>query len=219
VTTPSKLRASVEADLRPVRPLARPVLRAGWVAPIACAVLAAAPLAFGIRRDAAQLGWVLTWGASAFEMLLGLGLVTAALREAVPATMLSRRALGVAFCAAGAAISAITWLTWSTSAIQLVHDPRAIVWRICVAGIVVSAAPPLFAAAWLTARAFPLRPAVAGSLYGLGAGLMADAGWRIFCHFSNPAHVFGAHTAAVAVATAAGAVIARRLAPMRAGDS
>ena len=44
-----------------------------------------------------------------------------------------------------------------------------------------------------SSRAFPLRPRIAGALYGLGAGLMADAGWRLFCHFSNPAHVFGAH--------------------------
>ena len=30
---------------------------------------------------------------------------------------------------------------------------------------------------------FPLRPRLAGALYGVGAGLMSDAGWRLFCHF------------------------------------
>jgi hypothetical protein len=51
----------------------------------------------------------------------------------------------------------------------------------------------------LVARAFPLRPRLAGALYGIGAGLIADAGWRLFCHFSDPVHVFGAHTLGIAV--------------------
>ncbi len=41
---------------------------------------------------------------------------------------------------------------------------------------------------------------------------MADAGWRLFCHFSAPAHVFGAHIAAVAASGLAGAVLAVQLA-------
>lgn len=45
----------------------------------------------------------------------------------------------------------------------------------------------------LAARAYPTRPVVAGALLGLGAGLMANAGWRLFCHFSEPAHVLSAH--------------------------
>ena len=70
----------------------------------------------------------------------------------------------------------------------------AYVWGVCLTGTVVSALPALAVAGWLAARAFPLRPRLAGALYGVGAGLMADAGWRLFCHFSDPAHVFGAHT-------------------------
>jgi len=64
---------------------------------------------------------------------------------------------------------------------------------------------------WLAARAFPLRPRLAGALYGIGAGLMADAGWRLFCHFSGPAHVLGAHTLGVIVTGLLGTVWATRL--------
>ena len=38
---------------------------------------------------------------------------------------------------------------------------------------------------------------------------MADAGWRIFCHFSEPAHVLSAHLAAVIMSTMIGALAVR----------
>ena len=49
------------------------------------------------------------------------------------------------------------------------------------------------AAAGLAARALPARPWLAGAIYGLGAGLIADSGTRLFCWVSEPAHVLVAH--------------------------
>ena len=46
--------------------------------------------------------------------------------------------------------------------------------------------PPLLVATLLVARAFPLRPGMAGALYGLGCGLVADAGLRLYCEFTVP---------------------------------
>jgi hypothetical protein len=86
----------------------------------------------------------------------------------------------------------------------------AYVWTVCVAGTIASALPVMAIAGWLVARAFPLRPRVAGALYGIGAGLIADAGWRLFCHYSDPMHVFGAHTLAIVVVMAIGVGISRR---------
>ena len=82
------------------------------------------------------------------------------------------------------------------------------VWGICLTGTVVSALPVLAVAGWLAARAFPLRPRLAGALYGIGAGLMADSGWRLFCHFSHPAHVLGAHTLGIVVTGLLGVISA-----------
>ena len=64
------------------------------------------------------------------------------------------------------------------------------------------------------ARAWPERPAIAGALYGLGTGVMADGGARLFCWVSAPGHVLAAHGAAivaVALCGAAAAVILDRL--------
>lgn len=206
------LRAAIAADLSPVRPLPPPAARAAWLAPIALLVLVASVTIFELRRDAVRLGWFLTWGASTVEMTLGLALVAAALREAVPGTTLSRRTLLAAYGAALGAVIVVTLVTWRASGVYHILAGRELfIGGLCFAGTLAGALPPLGVAAWLVARAYPLRPAVAGLLYGIGAGLMADAGWRLFCHFSDPGHVFGAHIAAVAVAGVLGVVTARHL--------
>jgi hypothetical protein len=134
----------------------------------------------------------------------------------VPGTTLSRRALGATLATACIAIAAVTWITWLVSPTTLTAFDVWYVWKICFGGTVLMALPPMVVSGWLVARAFPLRAAWAGALYGLGAGLMSDAGWRLFCHFSAPGHVFSAHTAAVAAATALGAILAHTVS--RSGD-
>ena len=71
-----------------------------------------------------------------------------------------------------------------------------------------SSIPALIAAAFLAARAFPLRPALAGALYGLGCGLIADAGLRLFCEYTVPSHVVFGHGGGIIAAIAVGAIAA-----------
>jgi len=207
MTMPTSLRRAIARDLRPVVPLASPLARAVWLIPFGLVLLVAAAALFGVRRDAPRLGLALTWLASGFETAVGLAVFVAALREAVPGTLLSRRVLLSAFGASVLIVGAITWTTWSVSPTTIFRDPHWFIWRVCVGGTIASALPPLIVSAWLVSRAFPLRPAVAGALSGLGAGLMADAGWRIFCHFSDPAHVFATHGLGIAATIALGAML------------
>jgi hypothetical protein len=207
---PEALRAAIGRDLRAVRPLPRPAVRALAIVPVAVLLLFAAVGVFGLRQDAPQLGFLLTWLSSTLEMTLGVVLVGAALREAIPGTTLARRVVGSVFGTAAIGVLTLTWETWSASPTTISEAFGGFVWRVCVAGIVVSALPALAVSGWLVARAFPLRPRLAGALYGLGAGLMADAGWRLFCHYSEPLHVLGAHTLGVAVSC----LIASALAPL-----
>jgi hypothetical protein len=214
VELPPALREAIARDLTPVAPLPPPRRRIVVVIPIALALLGAATIVFGLRRDAPRLGVTLTWIASALQMSLGLLVTAAALREAVPGTALPRRIVGALAATAAIAIAGITALTWMASPTRIAPGFVGYVWRVCVAGTIVSALPVMAVAGWLVARAFPLRPRLAGALYGAGAGLIADAGWRLFCHFSDPVHVLGAHTlgvlAAAAMGTAMGGSRARR---------
>jgi hypothetical protein len=183
--------------------------------PFAFLSLVSAVLIFGMRRDAPSIGLALTWGASIVQLALGLALIVAALREAVPGTTLSRRVIGAALGTVLLAILTVTFLTWFASPTLVPSRVATFVWGVCFTGTIVGALPALALSGWLVSRAFPLRPGLAGALYGIGAGLMADGGWRLFCHFSHPLHVFGAHTLGVVAVGALGVVVGKRLAGTR----
>jgi hypothetical protein len=210
IELPPELRSAIEHDLQPVTPLPPPAKRTVPFIPIALSLLVSSALAFGLRGDAAHLGPWLTWGASTLQMLLALWLILLALREAIPGTTLSRRAIVLAFAAGLLTVVGITWWTWSVSPTTIRAGVVMEVWRICLGSTILMALPALALAGWLVATAFPLRPRLAGALCGLGAGLMSDAGWRLFCHFSDPAHVFGAHTLGILIVTVFGSLLSAR---------
>jgi hypothetical protein len=82
-------------------------------------------------------------------------------------------------------------------------------WRadtFCVRGSLAAGAPLLFLAGWWLGRSLPGQPWLAGALFGAGAGLTADAGWRLVCPVSDPWHVLVSHTGAVVVLATIGAV-------------
>jgi hypothetical protein len=54
--------------------------------------------------------------------------------------------------------------------------------------------------------ALPGQPWLAGALFGAGAGLTADASWRLVCPVSDVWHVVAGHGGAVLVLTAMGSV-------------
>ena len=207
-TTPAELRARLAADYRPVRPLRSPWARALLLLPLAIVALIAAPVAFDVRPEA-NLGWLGVWGLSIAQSLIGMLVIGAALRESIPGRDWSRAAIVVWLAMPAVAIVAITMVSWQASPVVL----RAQWWLvggICFAGSAATALPVVAFSSILASRAYPTRPLIAGALLGLGAGLMADAGWRIFCHFSEPSHVLSAHLAAVIMSTIIGAMAGLR---------
>jgi hypothetical protein len=207
---PSELRQRLAADYQPVRTLRSPFARALWVLPFALIALIAAPIAFNVRQDALHLGWLGLWGLSFLQCAIGFIVVAAALRESVPGRNWSRGAIALWMMLPIAAIVGVTLASWQFSP-TLLRGEWWLVWGVCFSGSAATALPVVAIASVLAARAYPTRPALAGALIGLGAGLMADAGWRIFCHFSEPSHVLSAHLAAVLMSTAIGSLLSVRL--------
>lgn len=208
------LRDAIRADLRPVRRLRAPAVRALWLAPLAFATLVSAVLVFSLRRDAAVLGVSLTWTASALQVAIGVWLIALALRDAVPGREIPARALVTAIAIVLGFSAGVTLQTWFSSPIDL-RRSWAFITALCFAGTWITALPLLIVAVLLVARAYPTRPWSTGLLAGLGAGAAADAGWRLFCHFSQPIHVLVSHTAGMIAAGIAGAVLANALASHR----
>lgn len=211
---PEELRARLSADYQPVRALRSPWTRALWVLPLGLVSLMAAPIAFNVRSDAATLGWLGVWGFSIAQAVMGFFVIGAALRESVPGRDWSRGAVALWLALPIITIIAVTLVSWQASEVFL-RSQWWLVAGVCFAGSAATALPVVAVASILAARAYPTRPAVAGALLGLGAGLIADAGWRIFCHFGEPAHVLSAHLAAVVMTTMIGALAAVRLCGLR----
>jgi phosphate/sulfate permease len=64
---------------------------------------------------------------------------------------------------------------------------------------------------WVFRNSLATRSTIAGALYGAGAGLAINAGWRIACPISTPWHALGAHGAAIIATVILGALIGRLL--------
>ena len=207
MSLPIDLRARIEADYEAVRPLPSPLTRALSVAPFAILALIAAPLFFNVRSDADRLGLTMLWGASLLQTVFGFIVIIAALRESVPGRAWSPAALAAWIVSALLLLVAVTLASWQVSQIPLQRG-WWVVGLICVSGSAATALPIVALANVLAARAYPTRPAIAGLLLGVGAGLMSDAGWRLFCHFSEPSHVLSAHLGGVVLAALAGAALA-----------
>ncbi len=215
MTLPVRLREQIARDLRPVKPLRGPWLRAANSLPLALLLLFAASAIYGLRGDAARLGWFLTWGLSSFQLVLGMLLIGMSLREAIPGRAFSPSALAASLAAAFGAVILIAFATWLVSPTRIVRESVLFVTGVCFGHTLLAAVPVIFFVGLLAARAYPLRPQIAGALYGAGAGLLSDAGWRLFCHYSDPGHVLPAHLGAVVAATLLGALTGRLLRPRR----
>src|SRR5215217_238160 len=213
--TPPKLREAIERDLRPTKPLRPPFIRALVLIPIAVAIVLSVPGLRFFRSDMAVIGVVRAWGFSFGQALAGLVIVGVALRESIPGRGLSRGA-AIATIAIGLAIP-FALLGVTASAFDVGPEPgRGLEEGIgCFRVSAISAIPALVAAAFLAARALPTRPALAGALYGLGCGLIADAGLRLFCEYTVASHVLFGHGGAIVGAMMFGAVVAKIIGPRR----
>jgi hypothetical protein len=212
---PDELRARVAADLRPVRPLLPPWQRALLLAPAAALAWAVAPGVLGIREDLGTIGPLLAWGGSLLQLAVAAIVIAASLREAVPAEQLPRSQAALLL---GAGLLITVLLAVATNAASPEPAPREetlFAWWFCWEGAVRAGAPLLLLLAVLLARGLPMRPGLAGALAGMGAGTAVDGGWRLYCSYSNPAHVILSHGGAVLALTVAGLGIAVTVARIR----
>jgi hypothetical protein len=202
---PTALFDEVRRDLKPVRPLASPELRALALLPIGIALLIGMPEYWSWKTHALLAPWS-SWGLSTLETLLSVVILAAGLREAVPGRELSSRALTALMCTSFVSFALINMTTHSPAGTS--HALWLQWLGECVGTAVTFSVPALIAPAWLVARALPNRPAVTGALCGLGVGLMADAGLRLLCWDGDYAHVLVAHGGAILILVALGALSA-----------
>jgi hypothetical protein len=204
---PKALLAEISKDLQPVQPSPLPVRLALTVAPFAILVCLAALARIGLRRDAAMLGPVLTWGVSIAQFALGIALVWLAARESTPARRMPRTLVASAVGAAFLMVVVVGLWTFAESPTGA--PPGRPAWMVgvsCGFGATVGGTLLVIFLTWLFRHSLAARPALAGALYGAGAGIAVNAGWRLACPVSAPSHSLLAHGAAVVVTSLLGAI-------------
>jgi hypothetical protein len=218
---PEALMRAIAQDLKPVRPSPQPLQLALRMVPFALLVSSVILLAIGPRGDLTVLGPLLTWGASAAQFVLAIVLVWIAAHESTPAGRLPMQMIYLAAAAASLLVVFVTLLTFSTSpadAPLLRVPPRVdemlrvspwITGFACGIGSTLAGGILVLFFRRLFRNSLATRPTMAGALYGAGAGLAINAGWRIACPFSTPWHALGAHGAAIIATAALGAFIGR----------
>jgi hypothetical protein len=220
---PEALMRAITQDLRPVEPSPLPHRLALSMAPIALLVSSLVLLAIGIRGDSGILGPLLTWGASAAQFTLAIMLVWIAAHESTPAGRLPK---GAVYSAAAAALLIVVAITVSTFSVSPVGStlrvagtvravPPWIMDLVCGIGSTMAGGILVLLFSWMFRHSLATRPAVAGALYGAGAGVAINAGWRIACPYSTLRHALGAHGAAIVATVILGALIGRFLGARR----
>ena len=220
---PESLMRAIAQDLRPVKPSPQPLQLALRMVPLALLVSSLILLAIGPRHDSVILGPLLTWGASAAQFVLAIVLVWIAAHESTPVGRLPGQMVCLATAAASLLVVFVTLLTFWTSPANvpvLPVPPRVnemlrispwITGFACGVGSTLAGAILVLFFSGLFRNSMVTRPTVAGALYGVGAGLAINAGWRIACPFSTPWHALGAHGAAIIATVLSGALIGRYL--------
>lgn len=220
---PEALIRAIAQDLRPVRPAPEPLHVAVRMAPLALLVSSVILLAIGPRHDLSVLGPLLAWGASVAQFVLAIALVWIAARESTPAGRLPRQIIYFAVVSASLVVVFVTLLTFSISPAsepllrvpsrvnEMLRDSPWIMGFGCGIGSTVAGGILVLFFSRVFRNSLATRPTVAGALYGAGAGLAINAGWRIACPVSTLWHALGAHGAAIVATVILGALIGRFL--------
>jgi hypothetical protein len=201
-------REQIVGSLAPVRPLPSPSRRAWMLVPVGLLLASTASLLNGQRGDLGGLTPLVTWGVTGLQALFGLWVLGLGFREAVPGRNLSSRALTLASVLTVVLVLMVTVVTNAASPTVVRSGLAWQYWRECVIWPIAIGAPFMVLATLMAVRAFPTRPAIAGGLCGLAAGLLSDAGWRLSCWISEPAHVISSHGLALLGLVAAGSLLA-----------
>jgi hypothetical protein len=213
---PEALLNAVARDLMPVKPSPLPFRLVVRMAPLAVIVSSLIFLFVGVRRDREVLGVLLTWGASVAQLGLSIVLVWVAARESTPANRLPKNAVYFVAIATTLVVMTVTWLTFLTSPIEGRAGVSPWVMGLaCGIGSTIVGGVLIGIFSWVFRNSLATRAAVAGALYGAGAGVAINASWRLACPISTPGHALGAHGTAVIATAILGALVGRMFAARR----
>jgi hypothetical protein len=184
--------------MKPVTPLRPPRTTALVVLPLAFLILSVVLLAYGLRDDAAQLGFWPLWGPAGLMVVVAYAVIYFALVQRAPESTVTWP-LWIGLLAVALVIQVggayLTLLSAGSRGMPVPLSTEAL----CFARISLLSVPTILVVLWLLSRGLPLRPRLAGLLAGMGAGFTSEGIYRLQCGMSHPEHVLPWHTGAVLV--------------------
>ena len=198
----------------PVRPLRSPFERALILAILAAGLGALALVITSLRADLGKVSLAVAYEPAIFEFLAGAGVFWLAMRWSVPGsgTRYSRSSavLGTVMALAlAAALSAPHLVSPDHPGLCVGSAPGKGLQ--CAGWQLVIAIPVFLVSLWFILRGATVSSVLAGTLAGLGAGLLSDAAIHLHCPAVDPSHTVTWHLGAVALLTSMGALLGKVL--------
>jgi hypothetical protein len=202
MTTEALIR-DLAAELQPVRPLGRPLVRFGRWAAVAAAWVAGGVAVIGVRADV-----VAVVRDPRFILHVAVPLVLAAVATVVAflTSVPDRRSRWSALVPA--AVTA-AWLLVVVLGVFLAGQGHAGTGLKCLRNLLLLSLPPGLLLYFMLRKAAPLGGGAIGLLAALGVAALAHAGTRFVCHNDGALHILVWHLGFVLLLTALGAVVGR----------
>ncbi len=163
------------------------------------AVILGMPFVYFEARAVGDLGVILSWIPVAIQVVLACGLLMMALREGIPGWQMSATGVFALVLVAYSLQILVNLLIFVRAPLDSGGIGAVGMWVSCFRIETLLGIPILVLVAWLVSRALPSRPLLAGFLAGTGAGIAAEASWRMICPYSDPGHVLMAHTGGILI--------------------
>ena len=203
---PDALLSAVKRDLQRVQPLTSPGRRALALVPLGLLLLVGMPVFWNWQANTGELAPWLSWGLSTLETAAGLLTLAIGFREAVPGRELPTTTVIVQIGLVGLCFLGVNAASQMPKPGEIPLETNLQWIQECIGMAAAFSVPALATVGWLVSRALPNRPALTGALCGLGVGMMADAGLRLFCRDGALTHIVVAHGGAILVVVALGAL-------------
>ncbi len=166
------------------------------------------------RPDLKVVSWTVTYGPAIVELAIGALALWTAMRWSIPGSGAAFRRSCIGVVAAFVLALALAMIApslvgpdhqWFLAGMKSEPLLPCLVWEVSVA------VPVFLFAVWLILRGAVTESMLAGSLAGLGAGLIADAAIHLHCPAVALAHTIPCHLGTVFLLTVAGALAGRFL--------
>jgi hypothetical protein len=202
-----QLKEDLAGDFAAVKPLMKSWKRALWLFPLSLLLMEVTLAVFHLRPDHVDLGPLALWGFCSLQILASYMIFAVSLEACIPGSGRSRTFL-ISVGLIGLVIYlAISWFTFRVSPNWPGPGQQWHLGMACLSAIGTLGILALLFGFFLARAGLPMHARATGLLLGLGAGLAAEASWRLHCPISSWDHILLFHGGGILFLIVAGLIL------------